>query len=76
MTWILSVGVAGIPSASLISIVIILTAIGFPADGVGLIMAVERLLDMCRTTVNVYSNSCSAVLIAHSEKEKLPIAIK
>jgi proton glutamate symport protein len=43
MTWLLSLGVAGVPSASLISIVIILTAIGFPADGIGLIMAVERI---------------------------------
>lgn len=72
MTWLLSIGVAGIPSASLISIVIILTAIGFPADGIGLVMAVERILDMCRTTVNVYSGSCSAVLIARGEGEKLP----
>lgn len=68
-------GVTGIPSASLISIVIILTSLGFPADGIGLVMAVERLLDMCRTTVNVYSNSCSAVLIARSEGEQLCVGI-
>lgn len=73
MTWLLSLGVAGVPSASLISVVIILTAIGFPADGIGLIMAVERILDMCRTTVNTYCNSCSAVLIARSEGESLPV---
>lgn len=71
MTWLLSIGVAGIPSASLVSIVIILTSIGFPAEGVGLVMAVERLLDMCRTAVNVYSNSCCAVLVAASEGEKV-----
>lgn len=75
MTWLLSLGVAGVPSASLISIVIILTSIGFPADGIGLIMAVERILDMCRTTVNIYTNSCSAVLIAKSEKETLAVEI-
>ena len=75
MTWLLSMGVTGIPSASLISIVIILTSLGFPADGIGLVMAVERLLDMCRTTVNVYSNSCSAVLIARSEGEQLCVGI-
>lgn len=75
MAWLLSLGVAGVPSASLISIVIILTAIGFPADGIGLIMAVERILDMCRTTVNTYTNSCSAVIIARSEGEKLPIGV-
>lgn len=72
LTWFLSLSVAGIPSASLISIVVILTTIGFPADGIGLIMVVERLLDMCRTTVNVYSNSCCAVMIAKSEGERLP----
>jgi len=73
MTLILSVGMAGIPSASLISIVIILSAIGFPADGVGLVIAVERILDMCRTAVNVFSNSCCAVLVARSAGEKLKI---
>jgi Na+/H+-dicarboxylate symporter len=76
LTWILSIGVAGIPSASLISIVVILTSFGFPADGIGLVMAIERILDMFRTTVNVYSNSCCAVLMARSEGERLPIAVE
>lgn len=71
LTWFLSLSVAGIPSASLISIVVVLTAIGFPADGIGLIMVVERVLDMCRTTVNVYSNSCCSVMIAKTEGESL-----
>lgn len=75
MTWILSLGVAGVPSASLISVVIILSAIGLPADGVGLLMAVERILDMCRTTVNTYSNSCCCVLVARSEGESLTTAL-
>lgn len=75
MTWILSLGVAGIPSASLISVVIILSALGLPADGVGLLMAVERILDMCRTTVNTYSNSCCCVLVARSEGEELTTAL-
>lgn len=69
MGWILSLGVAGIPSASLISIVIILTTLGLPAEGVGLVMAVERILDMCRTAVNTYSNSCCCVILARSESE-------
>lgn len=73
MTLFLSAGMAGIPSASLITIVLILTSIGIPAEGVGLILAVERILDMCRTTVNVFSNSCCAVLVAKSEGEKLKI---
>lgn len=64
MTWLLSLGVAGIPSASLISIVILLPTVGLPAEGIALVMVVERLLDMCRTAVNVYTASCSAVLVA------------
>ncbi len=65
-----SIGVAGIPSASLVAITIILAAIGLPAEGVGLILAVDRLLDMSRTAVNVFSDSCGAVIIARSEGER------
>ncbi len=64
-----SIGVAGIPAASLVAIVVILAAIGLPAEGIGLILAVDRILDMCRTSVNVFSDSCGAVLIARSENE-------
>jgi Na+/H+-dicarboxylate symporter len=64
-----SIGVAGIPSASLVAIVVILGAIGLPAEGIGLIMAVDRLLDMARTAVNVFSDSCGAVVIARTEGE-------
>lgn len=65
-----SIGVAGIPAASLVAIVVILAAIGLPAEGIGLILAVDRILDMCRTGVNVFSDSCGAVLIARSEGEE------
>lgn len=65
-----SIGVAGIPAASLVAITIILTTIGLPAEAIGLILAVDRILDMFRTSVNVYSDSCGAVLVAKSEGEK------
>ena len=64
-----SIGVAGIPAASLVAISIILMAIGLPLEGIGLILAVDRVLDMCRTCVNVFSDSCGAVIIARSEGE-------
>lgn len=64
-----SIGVAGIPAASLVAITIILTAIGLPVEAVGLILAVDRVLDMCRTSVNVFSDSCGAVLIGRLEGE-------
>jgi len=64
-----SIGVAGIPAASLVAITIILTAIGLPLEAVGLILAVDRILDMCRTSVNVFSDSCGAVIIGRLEGE-------
>lgn len=69
MALITSIGVAGIPSASLVAIIVILRTIGLPPEGIGLFIAVDRLLDMCRTTVNVFSDSCCAILVARSEGE-------
>ena len=65
-----SIGVAGIPSASLVAITIILSAIGLPLEAIGLILVVDRVLDMCRTAVNVFSDSCAAVTIARLEGEE------
>jgi proton glutamate symport protein len=66
-----SIGAAGIPMAGFVMISIILSAVGLPLEGVGLILAVDRILDMFRTAVNVWSDSCGAVVIAKSEGEKL-----
>jgi Na+/H+-dicarboxylate symporter len=65
-----SIGVAGIPSASLVAIALILTSIGLPLEGVGLILAVDRVLDMCRTGVNVFGDSCATILVARLEGEE------
>lgn len=67
---IASVGVAGIPSGSLVAVIIVMGVIGLPPEGIGLFIAVDRLIDMCRTTVNVFSDSCCAVLVAKLEGEK------
>ena len=68
-----SVGVAGIPSASLVAIVLILTNVGFSqemiAQGIGIVFVVDRILDMLRTAVNVFGDSCAAVVIGKSEGE-------
>jgi Na+/H+-dicarboxylate symporter len=66
-----SIGAAGIPMAGFVMISIILTSVGLPLEGVGLILAVDRILDMFRTAVNVWSDSCGAVVIARTEGEKL-----
>lgn len=65
-----SIGVAGIPSASLVAIVLILNAVGVPLEGIGLILAVDRILDMCRTTVNVLGDSVCTVTVAKLTGEK------
>ncbi|PXA03255.1 dicarboxylate/amino acid:cation symporter [Coraliomargarita sinensis] len=64
-----SIGVAGIPAASLVAIAVILPAVGLPVEAIGVIWATDRLLDMCRTAVNVFSDTVGAVVIARSEGE-------
>ena len=64
-----SIGAAGIPMAGLVMMSIILNAVGLPLEGVGLIVAVDRILDMMRTTVNVWSDSVGTMTIAMSEGE-------
>jgi len=68
-----SVGVAGIPSASLVAIAIILTAIGLPIEALGVLLVFDRVLDMLRTSVNVFGDACCAVIVARSQGEELPV---
>jgi proton glutamate symport protein len=58
-----SVGAAGIPHAGLVMMAIILQAVGLPAESQGIILAVDRVLDMARTTVNVWSDACGAAVV-------------
>ena len=68
-----SVGAAAVPMAGLVMITVILTAVDLPLAGIALILPVDRILDMFRTSVNVWSDSCGAVIIAKSEGEKLKV---
>lgn len=70
---LVSIGAAGIPMAGLVMITIILTAVNLPLEGVGLILAVDRILDMFRTSTNVWGDACGAVVIAKSEGEILKV---
>jgi len=67
-----SIGVAGIPAASLVAIALILPAVGLPVEAIAIVLAVDRLLDMCRTAVNVTSDLVVTVLVARTEGENLP----
>jgi Na+/H+-dicarboxylate symporter len=71
MAVLASVGTAGVPGAGMIMLAMVLKQIGVPLEGVALILGVDRLLDMCRTTVNMIGNMAASVIIQHSE-EKIP----
>lgn len=62
-----SIGAASIPMSGLVMMTIILNAVGLPLEGIGIILAVDRILDMFRTTVNVMSDSVGAVVISNLE---------
>jgi Na+/H+-dicarboxylate symporter len=68
-----SIGAAAVPSAGLVVIFVVLEAIGLTGPNVNVIvgsmLAIDRPLDMCRTAVNVFSDSCGAAIIARSEGE-------
>lgn len=68
-----SIGVAGVPSASLVAIVLILQSVRIEGAGaaIAVLFSVDRLLDMSRTAVNIFGDSCGAVVIAKSEGESL-----
>ncbi|HKE44067.1 MAG TPA: dicarboxylate/amino acid:cation symporter [Steroidobacteraceae bacterium] len=66
---ITSMGIAGIPAASLVAITVILTAVGLPAEAVGVLLVFDRILDMCRTAVNVFADACCALIVARLEGE-------
>lgn len=64
-----SIGSAGVPGAGLVMLIIVLEAIGVPAAGIALIIAPDRILDMCRTIVNVTGDASVAMVVASTEGE-------
>lgn len=65
-----AVGAAGIPEAGLVTMVIVLKAVGLPLEGIGLLLAVDWFLDRCRTTVNVWGDAVGAAIIDRVEHLK------
>jgi proton glutamate symport protein len=70
-----SIGVAGVPSASLVAIAIILNAVGLPVEAIGVLMVFDRVLDMCRTSVNIWGDACCATIVAKLRGEKTKVDI-
>jgi DAACS family dicarboxylate/amino acid:cation (Na+ or H+) symporter len=69
MSILAGVGTAGVPGGSIPLIVIVLQTVGVPAEGIGIILGVDRFLDMCRTTLNVTGDLVCATVVARSEGE-------
>jgi Na+/H+-dicarboxylate symporter len=70
-----SIGVAGVPSASLVTIAIILGAVGLPLEALGVLLVFDRILDMARTSVNVWGDCSCATIIARLHGEETKVAI-
>lgn len=68
-----AIGAAGIPMAAMVMMTMVLQAVGLPLEGIGLVIGVDRILDMMRTSVNIYGDTCVAVMVAKSEGESLKI---
>jgi len=67
LAMVASIGAAAVPSAGTITLALILSSLGLPLDAIGLILAVDRILDMIRTSVNVTGDSAVACIVADSE---------
>lgn len=66
-----SIGTAGVPGAGLIMLSMVLTAVGLPIEGVGLVAGIDAVLDMARTCVNVTGDMAVSTVVAKSEGEKI-----
>ena len=64
-----SIGTAAVPGAGIVMLVIILESVGVPSEGIAIILGVDRILDMVRTTVNVTGDATVSVIIAQSENQ-------
>jgi proton glutamate symport protein len=76
MALLTSIGVAGVPAASLVAIAIILKAIGLPVEAIGVLLVFDRVLDMVRTSVNIFGDACCAVIVARLDGEETNLAIR
>ena len=69
MSILAGVGTAGVPGGSIPLVIIVLQTVGIPAEAIGIILGVDRFLDMCRTTLNVTGDLVAATVIARTEGE-------
>lgn len=64
-----SIGTAGVPGAGIVMLAMVLQQVGIPLEGIAIVLSVDRIIDMCRTTVNVTGDAVGTVIVSNSEKE-------
>lgn len=69
MSILASIGTAGVPGVGLIMLAMVFNQVGLPVEGIGLILGVDRILDMIRTVVNITGDACVTCIVAKSENE-------
>ncbi|MGI2327926.1 dicarboxylate/amino acid:cation symporter [Planococcus sp. YIM B11945] len=65
-----SIGTAGVPGVGLIMLAMVLSSVGLPVEGIGLVLGIDRLLDMARTAINISGDAACAVYVAETEKNR------
>ena len=68
MSILASIGTAGVPGVGLIMLAMVFNQVGLPVEGIGLILGVDRILDMVRTAVNITGDAAVTCIVARSEK--------
>lgn len=68
-----SIGTAGVPGVGLIMLSMVLTSVGIPVEGIALVLGVDRLLDMCRTTINVTGDAVCTLFVTNTEEKYMPL---
>jgi Na+/H+-dicarboxylate symporter len=64
-----SIGTAGVPGAGIVMLAMVLQQVGIPLEGIALILSVDRIIDMCRTVVNITGDAVGTIIVSSSEKE-------
>jgi len=65
-----SIGTAGVPGVGLIMLAMVLNSVSLPVEGIGLILGIDRLLDMARTAINISGDAACALYVSESEKKR------
>lgn len=64
-----SIGTAGVPGAGIVMLAMVLQQVGIPLEGIAIVLSVDRLIDMCRTVVNITGDAVGTIVVSNSEKE-------